>query len=198
MTNRQAAAAETRKRLVAAAKDLICTKGLVNVSVEEITQACGVSKGTFYTYFKRKEDVVLELSQGMFGEILSDAMAVSGGILPRLRFYMIHFSDYIEKGSVKMAQDWIGNVAHPELCQEGVNKLHLDSSALESLLSMGISDGDITPSAPAKELAYCLTEVLYGQLLCWVLNNGSYSLRQRTEDYCKTELKAFLTPHLIS
>ena len=89
MTNRQAAAAETRKRLVDVAKNLICTKGLVNVSVEEITQACGVSKGTFYTYFKRKEDVVLELSQGMFGEILSDAMAVSGGILPRLRFYMI-------------------------------------------------------------------------------------------------------------
>ena len=139
MTNRQAAAAETRKRLVAAAKELICTKGLVNTSVEEITQSCGVSKGTFYTYFKRKEDVVLELSQGMFGEILSDAMAVPGSIRSKLTFYMIHFSDYIEKGSVKMAQDWIGNVAHPDLCQEGVNKLRLDSSALESLLSMGIS-----------------------------------------------------------
>lgn len=198
MTNRQAAAAETRKRLVAAAKDLICTKGLSNTSVEEITQACGVSKGTFYTYFKRKEDVVLELSQGMFREILSDAMAVSGGMLARLRFYMIHFSDYIEKGSVKMAQDWICNVSHPDLCQEGVNKLHLDSSALESLLAVGISSCELVASAPAKELAYCLTEVLYGQLLCWVLSNGSYSLRQRTEHYCQTELEAFLTPYLIS
>lgn len=197
MTNRQAAAAETRKCLVAAAKELICTKGLVNTSVEEITQSCGVSKGTFYTYFKRKEDVVLELSQGMFGEILSDAMAVPGSIRSKLTFYMIHFSDYIEKGSVKMAQDWIGNVAHPDLCQEGVNKLRLDSSALESLLSMGISAGEIAASAPARELAYHLTEMLYGQLLCWVLSDGSYSLRQRTEHYCQTELEAFLTPYLI-
>ena len=191
MTNRQAAAAETRKRLVAAAKELICTKGLVNTSVEEITQSCGISKGTFYTYFKRKEDVVLELSQGMFGEILSDAMAVPGSIRSKLTFYMIHFSDYIEKGRVKMAQDWIGNVAHPDLCQEGVNKLRLDSSALESLLSMGISAGEIAASAPARELAYHLTEMLYGQLLCWVLSDGSYSLRQRTEHYCQTELEAF-------
>lgn len=198
MTNRQAAAAETRKRLVSAAKELICTKGLVNTSVEEITQACGVSKGTFYTYFKRKEDVVLELSQGMFGEILSDAMAVPGGILPRLQFYMIHFSGYIEQGSVKMAQDWVCNVAHPDLCQDGVNKLHLDSSALESLLSMGISNGELTASAPVTALAYCLTEILYGQLLCWVLSDGKYSLRQRTVDYCQTELEAFLTPYLIS
>ena len=38
---------------------------------------------------------------------------------------------------------------------------------------MGISDGDIISSAPAKELAYCLTEVLYDPLLCWVLSKGS-------------------------
>lgn len=198
MTNRQAAAAETRKKLVSAAKGLICEKGLTNVSVEEITQACGVSKGTFYTYFKRKEDVVLELSQNMFGVILSEAMAVSGGILPRLRYYMIHFSDYIEKGSVKMAQDWVGNVAHPEQCREGINKLQLDSSSLEALLAAGVRDGELKPAAPVHELAYCLTEVLYGQLLCWVLQNGSYSLRGRTEGYCETELSAFLSPYFVS
>lgn len=41
-----------------AAKQLVCEKGLNNTSIEEITKACGVSNGTFYTYFKRKEDVV--------------------------------------------------------------------------------------------------------------------------------------------
>ena len=70
MTNRKLAAMETRKKLVAAAKKIICDKGLVNTSIEEITEACGVSKGTFYTYFKRKEDIVFELSREVFTEIL--------------------------------------------------------------------------------------------------------------------------------
>lgn len=73
MTNRQLAAAETRKRLVEAAKAIICDKGLSNTSIEEITEASGVSKGTFYTYFKRKEDIVFELSGGMFDEILAQS-----------------------------------------------------------------------------------------------------------------------------
>ena len=54
MTNRQLAALETKKKLLHAAKEIICEKGLANVSVAEITKKCGVANGTFYTYFKRK------------------------------------------------------------------------------------------------------------------------------------------------
>ena len=73
MTNRKISAARTRERLVEAAKEIICAKGLSNTSVDEITEKSGVSKGTFYTYFKRKEDIVFELSKGMFSEILENA-----------------------------------------------------------------------------------------------------------------------------
>lgn len=62
MTNRQLAALETKKKLLHAAKEIICEKGLANVSVAEITKKCGVANGTFYTYFKRKEDIVFALA----------------------------------------------------------------------------------------------------------------------------------------
>ena len=61
MTNRQLAALETKRKLLEAAKRIVCEKGLINTSVEEITKSCGVSNGTFYTYFKRKEDIVFAL-----------------------------------------------------------------------------------------------------------------------------------------
>ena len=48
---RQARAAETRKRIVAAAKKLITENGFENVSIEEIAKEAGVSTGSFYTYF---------------------------------------------------------------------------------------------------------------------------------------------------
>ena len=74
MTNRQIAALETRKKLLEVSKKIICEKGLVNTSIGEITKACGVSNGTFYTYFKRKEDVLFELSREMFQEIFDKTM----------------------------------------------------------------------------------------------------------------------------
>ena len=73
MNNRQLAALETKRKLMEAAQKLICEKGLNDTSVEQITETAGVSKGTFYTYFKKKEDIVLALSRGMFGEILEQA-----------------------------------------------------------------------------------------------------------------------------
>ncbi len=50
MTNRQLAALETKRKLLEAAKKIVCEKGLINTSIKEITKACGVSSGTFYTY----------------------------------------------------------------------------------------------------------------------------------------------------
>ena len=49
---RQARAAETRKRIVTAAKKLITENGFENVSIEEIAKEAEVSTGSFYTYSK--------------------------------------------------------------------------------------------------------------------------------------------------
>ena len=86
MNNRQLAALETKRKLMEAAQKLICEKGLNDTSVEQITETAGVSKGTFYTYFKKKEDIVLALSRGMFGEILEQAKSLEGTFLEKLEF----------------------------------------------------------------------------------------------------------------
>ena len=92
MTGRQLAAQATRTKLLRAGKTIICQKGLEHTSVEEITEAAGVSKGTFYTYFRRKEDIVFELSRGMFGEILAEAKSFPGTFPEKLAHYMSEFS----------------------------------------------------------------------------------------------------------
>ena len=49
----------TKGRLVESAKKLIAEKGYNNTKVEDITNEAQAAKGTFYTYFKTKEDTVL-------------------------------------------------------------------------------------------------------------------------------------------
>lgn len=196
MTNRQLAAAQTRKRLVAAAKTIICDKGLSNTSIEEITEACGVSKGTFYTYFKRKEDIVFELSAGMFDEILAEAQAREGGLLEKLTHYMVNFSGYIEKSSVKLAQEWIKNVADPDSTTAGTDKLGKDRAALETLLQAGVEEGALRRDTPVGQLVDTLNDLLYGQMLCWAMTGGVYSFAARTEAFCGACLPALLKEYL--
>ena len=45
--------------MVESAKKLIAEKGYNNTKVEDITNEAQVAKGTFYTYFKTKEDIFI-------------------------------------------------------------------------------------------------------------------------------------------
>ena len=175
---------------------MFCEKGLSNTSVDEITEACGVAKGTFYTYFKRKEDIVFELSREMFGEILLAAQKRPGSALRKLEFYMVGFSGYIEKSSLKLAQDWVKNSAAPDLCADGKKKLEQDLLDMKTLLRSFIESGELCAGAPIDLLARTLTEALYGQMLCWCMSGGAFGFEERTRQFCQDCLPALLQCYL--
>lgn len=198
MTNRQMAALETRRKLLDAAKKLVCEKGLVNTSVAEITKACGVASGTFYTHFKRKEDIIYALSREMYQEILDQAKAFDGPFMERLVFFMTNFSSYIEKSSLKLCQEWVRNTVDPDLNDNGEDKpkVYIDIDAVTGLVLDGIERGEVKDDAPVAVLAHTLIDVLYGQMLCWDMSGGAYSLEWRTKEFCRIFLPGLMAPYL--
>lgn len=60
-TSRSANAAKTKKRISESASRLFASKGFGDVTVQEIVQKCGLTKGAFYHYFESKEDCLLYL-----------------------------------------------------------------------------------------------------------------------------------------
>lgn len=197
MTNRQLAALETRRKLLEAGKRIIGEKGLANTSVEEITEAAGVSKGTFYTYFRQKEEIVFELSSETFYEILDRAQGCQGSFYERIRQYAVDFSECIEAGGVRMAQEWVRTVVNPPVREEGqgLRKWSLDVSSVETLLRTGIEEGKLKQELQVEPFARNLAELLYGQLLVWCIHDGAYSLRERTEAFCDHHLHMLLKPY---
>lgn len=62
---------ETKEKLVKAGKRVIFKKGFHRSRISDITQEAGLAHGTFYLYFKTKEDFLLELLSSVRGEMLS-------------------------------------------------------------------------------------------------------------------------------
>ena len=58
MTNRQKKAQDTKLKIYFAALQEIEKKGYANVTIEDITAAAGVAKGSFYTHFDSKEGIL--------------------------------------------------------------------------------------------------------------------------------------------
>jgi AcrR family transcriptional regulator len=63
-----------RDALSVAAEELFLARGFDNVTVEEIAQAAGVSRRTFFRYYESKEDVMVERSDRL-GELLLAELA---------------------------------------------------------------------------------------------------------------------------
>ncbi|WP_297487091.1 TetR/AcrR family transcriptional regulator [Thermococcus sp.] len=55
-------AGKTREKLVLAAMELFARKGFDKTTVDEIVAKAGIAKGTFYLYFKSKDDLIKELA----------------------------------------------------------------------------------------------------------------------------------------
>src|SRR3984957_21163735 len=67
---------QTRQRLVRAALDLWTARGfetgIEDTTVEEIVHAAGVTKGTFYFHFARKEEILLDMGWDTAGVIVEE------------------------------------------------------------------------------------------------------------------------------
>jgi AcrR family transcriptional regulator len=62
---------QTKEAIMKHAIKLFKQKGYENVTVEEITTACGIAKGTFFNYFPKKEHILLHITD-TYMDLLND------------------------------------------------------------------------------------------------------------------------------
>src|SRR5664279_3014388 len=79
MGRRQRRAAETRLRLFRCALQLIAERGFPNVTVEDITEAADVGKGTFFNYFATKDHVLGVMPEIQLGKLREAVLAAEQG-----------------------------------------------------------------------------------------------------------------------
>lgn len=68
---------ETRERILAEALRLFGARGYARVSVEEIAEAAGVTKGAVYHWFTDKDDLGRELQHDLYRRLSATAMRAS-------------------------------------------------------------------------------------------------------------------------
>ncbi len=196
---RQARAAETRKRIVAAAKKLITENGFENVSIEDIAKEAEVSTGSFYTYFKKKEDVVEKLNQLSFYRLAEITNEMKDkGLDDRLKYYCRQFLAEIERVGIEICRQWIRNNITPvnmEISGKETTKYNHDYLAMKSLLEEGISRGELAAGTPVDEMAFYINAQLYGLMVAWCMTDASVVGSDRTDAFYETVMKPALMPY---
>ena len=199
MTKRQVAALETRKKIIEAARRVISEKGFETVSIDDIMTEAGLGKGTFYTHFERKEDVVYELNKTDFYRL---AEIVNGmedkDIMEKLEYYCREFMKSIERSGIEICRQWIRNNITPvnmEISGKETTKYNHDYLAMKSLLEEGINRGELAADTPVDEMAFYINAQLYGFMVAWCMTDASVVGSDRTDEFCEIIMKQALMPY---
>lgn len=199
MTNRQIRAVETRNKIIEAAKVLIAKKGFDATSIDDIVKEAGVSTGSFYTYFKKKEDVVEELNRTDFYRL---AEIVNGmrdkDILERLRYYCRNFLGDIEKTGIEICRQWVRNNLSPaDMLFDGekMTKYKYDCRAMQSVLEEAVKRGELRDDLPVDDLALLINAQLYGLMVAWCMTDSEVMGSEKTDVLCDTVIKAALAAY---
>ncbi len=201
LTNRQKAAMETRKRLLIAARKLLYDKDFSEITVADIAKEAGVAVGSFYVYFKRKEDIVEVLEDYDFYHLAQIVNGMTGkGILDRLAYYCHEFMKGIEDYGLEITRQWIrNNVAPQRMCYSKGDdtKYTFDVRTLQSILQEGVTCGLLKPETPVDDLALFINAELYGLMLAWCMSNGAVVGSERTETLVLQGLAKIFEPYII-
>ena len=102
------------KKLIEKGMPIVLSQGIRKVSIEGITKAAGMSKGSFYHHFESKEKFMIEVIMSLHRQIftLAEQMLSSGGILQEnARGFLLNLFDMPEMAFFTKYYDEINELA---------------------------------------------------------------------------------------
>ena len=196
MTNRQKQAQKTRTLIFTEAIALFREKGFDSVTVEEITQRAGTAKGTFYTYFRTKSDIIIEEFQTIddyyrkYYKNLKRYEKASEKIVAFTRAQTRYVRDVVGLETLKIL--YSANIMDPYSDKILIKPERFLHEVVQEMVQLGQISGEFRTDKPASELATIFNRSMRSVFLDWSISNAAWDLVQVGVEFCED----FIVPAL--
>lgn len=189
LTKRQMQAKNTQNKIYCTAIDLLEKKGFENLTVEEICQKAGVSIGSFYNYFKSKNDIlniIYKVADDYFKDVVDDALKEGDSYEKILRFFKFYADYNAERGL-----DFIKHLYNSQNKVFITDGRHMQN-VLQKIIEEGQEKGEIQTQMKPREMVEYLFIAARGVIYDWCLHDGEYDLSEFVVNYMEKLIKVFV------
>jgi AcrR family transcriptional regulator len=167
---RERRGSETRERLFRSAMDLFRERGFHNTTVEDITNAADVGKGTFFNYFPSKEHILGVLGEVQVAKYQKAAVLARDGETRDALHWLYHALPAESGSSPKMVRSLFTVFLTSEPVREfltgGLAGARLK---LQEMFREAQNRGEIPSHAKPEDLAFRFQQSLFGSMFLWTL-----------------------------
>jgi AcrR family transcriptional regulator len=181
---RQRRSSQTRERLFRAALELFAKHGFADTTVEDITNAADVGKGTFFNYFPSKDHILLAFAEMQLSKLESiiDNLRNTHEPVPQfLRTLAVRMTEEPGRNPSLMRALLLANLSSTPV-RDGmrINQTR-GHRLLTEFVEIGQQRGELRKDLPAGDIAHVFRQTVFGTLLIWSLyGDDSLSSRIRT------------------
>lgn len=195
MGRREENAKATKLAIMRAATELIAEKGYEHVVVEDITRRARIAKGTFYNYYRQKDDVITELSNNFFARIEQQALNVDNfhSVIEGVSFYLENTIGIIYDEGVSRTREWVKEASMPSSLPK---KFGYDTMTLSQMLKAFIDNGKLKKDTPFELLANMITTNIYGIIFSWSIDEAE-NPKEKVKYFNKMFLPEMLSKYQI-
>jgi AcrR family transcriptional regulator len=163
---------ETRARLYRAALDLFAERGFMETTVENITEAADVGKGTFFNYFPTKEHVLAAYGAERVARVeqaLKDAKATKGPVLEVIRKLAADSAGQSKENPALLRAIYAAHVSCAPVRVELQKRMQHSRKILARIFTLAQERGEMRRDVSTRELARLTQLALMGACMVWSL-----------------------------
>ena len=174
---------ETRERIFRAALRLFAERGFTATTIEDITQAADVGKGTFFNYFPSKEHVF-----GAFGELqvskvaaaVADPRALAQPVHQVLREMVHALAEEPGRSPALVRALMVANLTSAPVRELMLRNLGRARRTLAGYFAGAQKRGTLRRGLEPEEVAGGMQRMFFGTMFMWAID-PSEKLRERFE-----------------
>ncbi|HKF23907.1 MAG TPA: TetR/AcrR family transcriptional regulator [Candidatus Angelobacter sp.] len=172
---RQRRKQETRRQIFQAAMNLFARKGIFSTTVEEITEAADVGKGTFFNYFPSKEAILSALAERQL-EIIDRAAEKAASavtVRPVLQEMVRELLSGPARSPIMLRSLFATVLSNQMLLGLFSRALQAGREKVATIIERGQQIGEVRRDIPAIEIARCLQQTAFGTSFIWAASQPS-------------------------
>lgn len=180
-----------RKEIALSAIPLIDQKGFSNISVNELCNELSISIGTFYHYFKDKNDIIREffvLIDEYYKSEVEDNVTVYDNSLLNIRYFCAYYAYYCSHCGFEVCRQ-ISIVPLLSSDEKFISDERYLFQLLLKFIEQGQNKNQISKDYTSTQICNMLLNMLRGYCADWCKNNGEYDIISYIDLNCNVYLK---------
>ena len=176
----------TRQRIFNTAVSLFLEKGYDKVTIDEICESVGLTKGAFYSHFKSKDQIVLErmltVDEHYRTDILPQVESMASSIdkiLSFVRLVIIHM-DELGKATVRTA--YLTQIGYDQKLSAIMTEKRTLYKIIQALVTGAQDKGELRKDLSSSQITQVIMHNIRGIVYNWCLSTSKFDLQEAGED----------------